>query len=350
MSQSSSEEQKPRARGLRSVQQAREARASGKQRWPSVKFWGYAALVLAVGAVLQWKWSAGEIESKRQKLMANQRAVAAELGPRWFPLRDKIEGWTMELAKDAGAEVVDAEALAKWDFRERAGIYLRLRVEDATTAESIRTGARGSLRDGFTGCLVTGQNPMPAAGQACKRTRDCPAHEFCNEQDHCSRPAQPFNLRVAYRTMYLLSDEWVREVQDAGTELRLRLFQTNYEDTVHDDVPVAVDLLTRAQYFLLVLDETPKGAALPAGDAGAAAAEAVQAMDHHARVGVWRLSDGKLVLRVRREAAGELLGVSPTVDEKIAAAAQRQTNNCALALSVRRAMGDKNAVAVPPPN
>jgi hypothetical protein len=348
---SSPEEQpQPRQRGLPSIQQAREDRASGKARWPSVKFWGYSALILAVGAILRWKWAQGEMESDRQKLMAMQRDVAqSELGKRWAPFRDKVERWTTELAKEPGAEVIDADALKSWDFRDRAGVYLRLRVEEAQAIPSIRTGARDSLRDAFTACLMRVPNPSATAGRECKRTRDCPKGEFCNEADHCSQAAQPFNLRVAYRTMHILSDEWVREVQDASSDLRLRAFVAGFDDTLRDDLPLAAELLQRAQYFLLVLDEAAPGVAPPAADAGSTATEALQATAHTARVGVWRISDEKLVLRVRREAGGQLLGAMPPVDADVLAARQRQANSCALALAVRQAMGDSSAASVPQP-
>jgi hypothetical protein len=349
MSASPPEEERPRARGLPAVQKARDARASGKMRWPPTKFWGYVALVLAVTGILHWKRTQGENDRTRAKLLADQRGVAKELGPRWFPLREKLEGWTTGLAKGVGQEVVDREALAKFDFRSIPGIYLRLRVEDAQSPEAIRKGARDSLRDGFTGCLMRVPNPDPTAGRECKRTRDCPPREFCNEQDHCAPPAQPFNVRVAYRSMHLLSDEWVREVQDATAELRLRAFVLNFDDAMRDDIPLAVELLTKAQYFLLVLDETPPGEPLPAADAGTSAAEAVQAMPHFARIGAWRLSDDKPLLRIRREASGQLLGASPTANPKVLAATQRQMNSCALALEVRQAMGDPNAATAPPP-
>jgi hypothetical protein len=336
----------PRPRGLPSIEESREGRR--KLRWPSAKFWGYAGIILAVSAIIYWKRVQGQIESTRQGLMARQRAVAAELGPRWFPMRDKIEGWTMDLAKDPGAEVVDKATLSAWNFREKPGLYLRLRVEEATSVEAIRKNAKESLRDAFTACLMLVPNPNPLAGAECKRTRDCPSGEFCNELNRCSRPAQPYNLRVAYKTMYVLSDEWVREVQDAGTELRTRLLLGTFEDIVRDDIPLAAELLTRAQYFLLVLDETPQGAA-PKAEVGVTAAEALQAMSHNARVAVWNLADGKLVLRVRREASGQLLGVPPAVEDDVMAARQRQANSCALALAVRQAMGDSAAAAVPPP-
>lgn len=341
-------DQGPRNRGLPSIQEARDARAEGKTRWPSTKFWGYAGLVLAVTFILHWKWTSSSVDRGKQKLLADQRGVSVELGPRWLPLRDKIEKWTMDLAKSAGPEVVDRDALGKWDFRGRSGIYLRLRVEDAQAPESIRAGARNSLRDAFTACLMRVPNPSATAGKECKRTRDCPAREFCNEQDHCSKPAQPFNLRVAYRSMAILSDEWVRDVQAVDSELRLRLYQANYEDAIRDDLPLAAELLSQAQYYLVVLDETPAGMAMPAADAGVSAGEAVQGTAHYARVGVYRLSDDKPLLRIRRAAGGELIGAAPNIDADALAARQRQANSCALALAVREAMGDTDAATAPP--
>ncbi|WP_234023757.1 hypothetical protein [Sorangium cellulosum] len=308
-------------------------------RWPPAKFWGYTAVVLAVSAILHWKWSQGQIESARQKLMARQRAVAVELGPRWFPMRERVEGWTLELSRSAGAELVDREALKAWDFRDLAGIYLRLRVDEATSVDALRKNAQQSLKDAFTSCLLRAPNPNPLAGAECKRTRDCPAGEHCNENERCSRPAQPFNLRVAYRTMQVLSDEWVRDTQDASSELRLRLLESSFDDTMRDDVPLAAELLTRAQYYLLVLDEPAEGAATT---------EALLATPHTARIGVWRLSDGKPILRIRREASGSLIGGTPTVESNVLEARQRQANSCALALAVREAMGDTSAAVTPP--
>ncbi len=242
-----------------------------------MKFWGYSALILAVGAIIQWKWSTNETESSRQTLMARQRAVAAELGPRWYPLREKIERWTSELAAEPGAEIIDHEALKSWDFRDKAGIFLRLRVQDAKTPEAIRKGARDSLRDAFTACLMRVPNPSATAGNECKRTRDCTAGEFCNEQDHCSKPSQPFNLRVAYRTLHVLTDEWVHDAQETTSDLRVRAMVGGFDDAVRDDIPLAVEVLQKAQYYLVVLDEDVPGMVLPGADAGASAAtEAIQ--------------------------------------------------------------------------
>lgn len=338
--------EEPRTRGLQAVEQAREART--KMRWPSPKFWGYTGLAMAVAGIIYWRRSQAEMDSERQSLMAKQRAVKVELGPRWDPMRDKIESWTIALANDAGAEHVNRDALKALDFREKPGIYLRLRLDDAKSPEAIRKNAKDSLRDAFTSCLMRIPNPNPLAGNECKRSRDCAQGEFCNEMNRCSRPAQPFNLRVAYRTLNLLSDEWVRDVQEANTELRLRLLATSYEDAIRDDIPQAVELLTRAQYFLLVLDEVPQGKEAPKAAVNVSAAEALQAVVHPARVSVWSLSDGKNLLRVRREAGGQLLGAPPDVGPDVLEARQRQANSCALALEVRTAMGDTDVASAPP--
>jgi len=66
MSSAEENEQKARNRGLPSIQEARDARAEGKTRWPSTKFWGYSALILAVSFILHWKRTDGEVEGGRQ--------------------------------------------------------------------------------------------------------------------------------------------------------------------------------------------------------------------------------------------------------------------------------------------
>jgi hypothetical protein len=328
-----------RGRGLPSLEEARRSR--GRMRWPPAKFWAWSGLVLSVVLILQWKQSQGEVESARQALMAKQRAVAKELGPRWLPLREKIEGWTVGLATGAATDVVDRDAVKAWDFREKPGIYLRMSAADAKDAASLQKASKESLRDGFTACLLRVPNVNPLVGADCRRTRDCPRGEMCNELDHCGLPSQPYNLRVAYRTLRVLSDDWVRDVQDATNDIRLRLMAASFDDASADDLPVAVDLLTRAQYFLLVLDESSPDAPAARPDAGVGADGT--AATHPARVGIWRLSDGKPILRIRREANGQLMGSTPPPDSDVADARQRQANSCALALEVRGAIGDQSA-------
>lgn len=339
--------EEPRQRGLSAIDQVREARGT-KPRMPSPKFWGWIALILVAAFILHWKRTQGEVESEKQKLLAEQRELVAKVGPRWTSLRDRVERWTLELAKDPGSEVVELDTLKDWDFRDKPGIYLRLRVDEAVDGEAIRKGAKDSLRDGFTACLSRVPNPSPLAGAECKKTKDCPQGLFCNENNRCAQPAQPFNLRVAYRTLHLLSDEWVRDVQGADNDMRIKVLSASFEEKLREDVSLSMELLNSAQYYLVVLDEMPAEGAPQLVDGGSPS-EALQAIRHTARVGIWRLKDDKLVLRVRREAGGELLGATPELDPEVMEARQRQANSCALALAVRQAMGDTKAGATPPP-
>lgn len=316
------------SRGLPSIDEARRKR--GRLRWPPAKYWLWAGVVLAMMGVFHYKQTQGEIESHRQGLLTRQRAVAHELGSRWLPMRDKIEGWTTSLANDAPADQVDATVAASWDFAGKPGLYLRLPIERAKDAEGIREGARDSLRDGFTACLLRAPNVNPLEGKECVQNSDCTATEMCNELNHCAPPAQPYNLRVAYRTMRVLSDAWVRDVEQADTDLLLRVMTESFDEMEKNDLRVAADLLTRAKYFLVVLDEPPTTPVDPA-----AGPEEALTPPHMARVGLWRLEDGKQVLRIRAEANGALLGNTAGLEAGTLGARQRQANACALAGVVR---------------
>ncbi len=323
----------PPQRGLRAIDQARDARAT--LRFPGPRFWVYTAIILAAAFVFHYRSVQQRTVSTRQTLLARQRAVAVELGARWTPLREKVERWSAELAATPGAEVIDRAALASWDFRARPGLYLRTRVTDAKNPELLRKAARDSLRDGFTSCFTRARNEQPFDGPPCKRTSDCARGLLCNELDRCAPPAQPYNLRVAYRSLRILSDEWTREVQDAN-ELGLRALTTSFDEATADDLPIAADLLQRAEYFLVVLDE-PTSPDAPAND--------LLAQPHWARVAVVRLADDKLVVRVRREARGAVVGPTGAFDGDTSSARARQANACGLALAVREAMGDTSAEA-----
>ena len=122
MPASADNEQKPRARGLPSIQQAREGRAEGKARMPSPKFWAYAGLVLAIGFILHWKWSDGR--DRAHAAEAARRPARCGRGARrraGSPCGTASRAGSRASPRTPGPEVVDKEALAKWDFRGRAG-------------------------------------------------------------------------------------------------------------------------------------------------------------------------------------------------------------------------------------
>ncbi len=335
-----------RPRGLPSLAQSKQDRVAGKVRYPSTKFWGWSAIIIAVTAIVHWKQSQAEVESARSALLAKQRAVVSELGPRWLPLREKVERWTTDLARDPGGEVVEKDILASWKFLDKPGIYLRLDVEQAATPETLRKAVNDSLRDGFTSCLFTAPNQDQFAGKKCQLTRECAMGEMCNENDRCAVPAQPYNLRVAYRSLRVLSDDFIRDVQDASGELELRKFVLFFDDTVKDDLPIVIPLLEKAQYFTVVLDEPVAGMVVPPD---ATKSQVLRATPHASRVAIWRLSDSKLVVRVRRtvdvrlDAPGGL-----PADDKVMRSQMSQSLGCTLGQAVRAAMGDPNVVLEKP--
>jgi hypothetical protein len=311
-----------------------------------VRFWKWAAVILGAGAVLWWKLEQGEINTMRNELLSRQRAVKEQLGPRWYPLRKKIEGWTIECGAKDFKEVVADKLVQDWDFRTMPGIYLRLAQQVTTSPESIREAAKKSLHDGFTSCLLLANNPNPIAGPECRTTEDCAQGQLCNDYQHCAEYGQPYNLRLAYRTMHVMSDEWTADVQDLTQKLAVRGTVATFDAINKYDLPAAAELLQRAQYFLVVVDEPASAAdkegalALPeVADAGAADDRSIPTAHHKARVCAWRLEDGAKMLATRQDAAGQLMGGKEATNQATRIAKRRQANSCALALAVRETLG-----------
>jgi hypothetical protein len=241
--------------------------------------------------------------------------------------------------------VVEKNILESWKFLDKPGIYLRLDLEQAASPDTLRKAANDSLRDGFTACLFRAENTNQLSGKVCRRTRECPMGEICNELDRCAPPAQPYNLRVAYRSLRILSDDWIHDVQEASGDLKLRTFVEFFDDTVKDDLPLVIPLLEKAQYFAVVLDEPVDNLNIPQGSSKS---EALRSVKHASRVGIWRVSDGKLVVRVRRTPDVDLMQAGAPLDERVMLAQKRQALSCALAGAVREAMGDTD-VAIEKP-
>jgi len=294
--------------------------------------------VLVAWAIFYWRKTQGEVESQKAALFARQRGVMAELGPRIEPLKERLENWVVESSRSYAADAVAPE-VKTWDFATLPGIYLRLRLADSASVQSIRKAANDSLRDAFTACLFREPNADPTAGPPCKASHDCAKGTFCNEVDHCMPPAQPYNMRTAYHGTRILGEDWTVRLKTASDDMRMRLLDREFESAVKDDIPLVIDILTRAQFFLLVLDEDPPGAVLPVGKPPL---EAIQAMPHAARVVLFGLKPGldRPLLRIRREVEGRFIqtGANAPTDPDLLEAQQRQVNSCQLALYVREAL------------
>jgi hypothetical protein len=340
--------------GLPSLNEARAERrraiALGRVRMASIppQFWLWTAVALGAFTAVYWRIAQAQIETRRSQVMAKQRAIALTLGPKILPFREQVEGWVRELAASWPGDFVDSSASLE-KIRTSPGVYFRLRMSNTGSVKAIRAAARASLHDGFTSCLFVRLGaPDPTKGSACRVTADCVSGQLCNEWNVCTEPPRPYNMRLAYRALRVLSSDWTDEVHEADTELGLNAYDRDLDSVSKRDVPVAIELLSRSRYFTLVLDEDPAGGVPPeAPDAGETSDERVQREPHAARIGIWDLKTQSPLLRLRAEANAQFVPVGDRVVQNPAtlAAEQRQTNSCALALSVRDALSKNKDAA-----
>jgi hypothetical protein len=312
-------ERKP---GLPSVHKARVDRNRGRWSRGTTGFWLWAVAGLAVTLIGYRLVSGRQLDTQKSELLAKQRAVAASVGSQWFPLRDRIEGFVVDAASHPGPDHIDPE-VSTWSFRSLPGIFLRLRVAEAKDIASVRKATASSQKDGFVACFLREPNTAAARG----------------EPDASAFAEQPWNWQKAYSATRILTDDWIGEVKDAPDPLRLKIFEEQYEAAVKTEIPLAIDLVQKAQFLLLVLDEDSEEARALA-EGGTVTEAMLQGTPHYARVHLYDLRSGKEVLSVRRSAEASFVfaGEHATTDPETADAMKRQVNNCALAKEIDRAI------------
>lgn len=281
-----------------------------------------AAAAVIGGFVAHWIVSEHELTSGKQSLLAKQRAIAATLGTEWYPLRDKLESDVLTAAKEDPTDLVDARARRR-EWRSQPGLYLRMRLADAQDTQHVHEAAADSRKDAFAACLLREPNERGIRG----------------ELDGGAFAEQPWNLGQAFSATRILSDEWVRVVKEADDDMRLRIFRDQYDKAVRDEIPVAIDVVKRAQFFLLVLDEDVPQAFVYT-DGGVMSEEALQLVGHPAHIHLFELPSGKEILRLERSGEARVIPVGERVvtDPETRDAMQRQANNCALAARVEDAL------------
>jgi hypothetical protein len=146
-------------------------------------------------------------------------------------------------------------------------------------------------------------------------------------------------LRQAYSSTRILTDEWVNDVKEASDDLRLRVFEQQYDQAANSEIPLAAKIVKQADYFLLVLDEDVDEAKKYT-DGGPLTSEALQTVPHPARVTLIDLTKDQPILRLRRspQAGFRFMGEQPVTDPETLDAVQRQVNNCQLANEVKATM------------
>ncbi len=327
-------------RGLSAVLTSREDRNKIKRpAWRAIAFFGVTLTVALIG---YFKYESSENQSFRAEILSKQRAVESTLGAKWYPVRDQVEAWTLELATSPVDDFVAKDQLNGFKFQELPGLYLRVGVDQAKDQASLRAAVSGSFKDGFTACLMRTPAESDTAGKFCTISRECASGEICNDQQHCAKPSQPFNLRLAYRALFVLEPAWVRDVEQADSDLVLRGFNLALDDANYTEFPIAAEILTKAKFFLVVVDDRPIEHATPAaGDEPSAAdVDFAAGKAYPSRIGLFRLEDKKPLLKFTRVPSFELKGGAPVTDAKVLASRNRQAQSCALALEVRKLIGD----------
>ena len=245
-------------RGLSSLEESREERKRAivvgkvRLRSPPAQFWLWVGTLILAFSVLYWKLAQGQLESQKSQVMAKQRALAKELQPRIVPWRDRIESWVKDLGGrwqgPTTAPDADLDSIQKGP-----GVYLRLMLGEAADGAHIRSAATGSLHDGFSSCLFPRKGGVdPRAGQRCQTPSDCDPSLLCNEYNTCARAEQPYNVRLAYRALRVLSPQWTDELHEATSDLAVKARDRDLDHVTHDDVPLALEIFGRAKFFTAV--------------------------------------------------------------------------------------------------
>lgn len=316
-----------KTRGLPAIDAARAERAARRFKLTPGMGFVAAGVLLAVGVIYKVV-NDRDVEVAKGELLTKQETQRSSLGEEWFQLREKLEADILESAKGPKDDHVNP-SLAKFDFRTRPGIYLRLRLAEATDAEHVRAVAAEARKDYFAGCLI-----RPREGA---------------KPDAGAFPEQPWNLGQAYAATKVLNEPFAQQVKEADNLIRLRVLTKQWEEAAKRDISLATRLVQGSEYFLLVLDEDVPEALAYAQDGGIDEA-ALQLVPHPARVFVFNLRGNeekhKLVLRLTRvgSATHYELGQTQVIEPEVEQAMQRNVNNCALAQQVRTELpGERGA-------
>lgn len=307
------------------------------------QFWLWTGLGIAVFGVIYWRIAAGQLESQKSAVMAKQRAIVKSLGPHINPFVDRVEAWAGELAHPWKDDFVEP-GLTWVEMAQKPGVYLRLPIADASDRVKLRGSGMKSLRDGFTSCFFVGDSWSGATeGPKCQRNADCQPGLLCNDWEVCTRPPRPYNMRLAYRALRVLTNDWTNQLHEASNDLEVRAKDRDLDQVTRVDVPVAIELLQQAKFATVVLDELPESKVLAEnGTLPNEPPEArVQRLPHAARVGIWNLTTGHLVVRWRGWAEGRLIAAGKPVKlgPDTAASQARQANSCMLAWELKERIG-----------
>jgi hypothetical protein len=295
----------PKPRGLASIHQLREIRKQRKHERPSAKHWGVVVFGLLLVTAVHVALARRTMAQRKGALLAQQRALAATIGPRWSAVRGVVTEAAVELARDPWpGDRVDA-SLARRAWRSEPAVFLRVGSTEAATEAAVLDAAKLSPRDAFLACLRA--PPLAPGGD---------------------RLARFHRVQESFAVTRLLEPAWVEEVQAAEDELRLKVFEEQFAAATQQELGQAAQLVEAAKLVVVVVDEVPRGE-----DGKAVSVEQAQRMAHGVRVALVDRANKVQLARIRVEPNVTLVpgGESRVDDDEARAALERQANGCSAA-------------------
>jgi hypothetical protein len=308
-------------RGLPAINRLREERSRRGSRW-TMQAGLVAAGAVIVSLIAHTVVSRQDLASDKRALLAKQSAVQVTLGVEWSAFRQRIEEDVVRAAGPYLGDHVEREA-QNGAFRTQAGLYLRMRVADARGPESVAHAAVGGQKDAFVACLLREPNDRGIRG----------------ELDGGAFAEQPWNLGQAYWATRILLPEWASGVEDVDDRMRLRVYVAQYDEAMRSEIPLAVEVIKRAKFFLLALDEDAPDA-VDSTDGGPTTESTLQLVSHPTRIFLFDTSNGRELLRLRRTGQGRVIqvGERAVTDPETKDAMLRQANNCDLGNQIEDAL------------
>jgi hypothetical protein len=308
-------------RGLPAIARLREERSRRGSRW-TMQAGLVAAGAVVVSLIAHGVVSRQDLASDKRALLAKEAAVQATVGVEWLALRARLEEDAVRAGGAYVGDHVEREAQSG-AFRTQPGLYLRMRLIDARSPESLARAATSGQKDALAACLLREPNERGLRG----------------ELNGGAFAEQPWNLGQAYWAMRILLPEWVSAVQGADEAVQLRVYTAQYDEAIRSEIPLAVEIIKRAKFFLLALDEDAPGS-VEGAQGGLTAEAALQLVPHPTRVYLFETSTGKELLALRRSGEGRVVqaGERAVTDPETRDAMQRQANNCALGREIEAAL------------
>ena len=292
-------------RRLGTLERLRELRVERPRERPSAKAWGVVVFGLLLATGIHSALSARSLAKQKSALLARHRAVKVTFGPRWALARTAVTDSAVAAAREPWAGDYVDPSLRGRKWRSEPAVFFRLGSLEAGSPEAALEAAKLSPRDAFLSCL---RGPQLRVGE--------------------DGLARFHRLQEAFAVTRLLDDAWVDNVQSAGNDLRVRVFENQFAGATQEALQAAVVLVESAKLVLVVVDEM--GAP---NDTDGRAIEDIQRGPHGMRIMLSDRATRVQLARIRVEPSPRrmLAGEGHQPDDDTLAAVERQSMSCAAA-------------------